>query len=52
MPTTPEDGLKTDPPCHPQACAIQDCIQKNNYKEEKCQKQIRVLQPLLPEGRR
>ncbi|CAK3961844.1 DUF1903-domain-containing [Lecanosticta acicola] len=41
--TSPEDGLKSEPPCHPQACAIQDCIQKNNYKEEKCQKQIDAL---------
>ncbi|RMX80109.1 hypothetical protein D0869_07808 [Hortaea werneckii] len=35
----PEDGLKVEPACHPQACAIQDCIQKNNFKEERCQKQ-------------
>ncbi|KAI7117045.1 hypothetical protein KC316_g18851 [Hortaea werneckii] len=39
----PEDGLKVEPACHPQACAIQDCIQKNNFKEERCQKQIDAL---------
>ncbi|EMD01082.1 hypothetical protein BAUCODRAFT_29470 [Baudoinia panamericana UAMH 10762] len=38
-----EDDVKFDPPCHPRACAIQDCIQKNNYKEEKCQQQIDAL---------
>ncbi|OQV04298.1 hypothetical protein CLAIMM_09204 [Cladophialophora immunda] len=38
-----EDDLKTDPPCHPRACAIQDCLQKNNYKEEKCQSAIDAL---------
>lgn len=43
MPTTPEEGLKADPPCHPQACAIQACIQKNNYDEAKCQRQIDAL---------
>ncbi|KAI5207440.1 hypothetical protein E4T39_01884 [Aureobasidium subglaciale] len=34
-----EQDLKTDPPCHPRACAIQDCIQKNGFDESKCQKQ-------------
>ena len=24
-------------PCQRQACAIQDCLKKNNYQEEKCQ---------------
>ncbi|RDI81261.1 hypothetical protein Vi05172_g8743 [Venturia inaequalis] len=38
-----EDDLKTDPPCHPRACAIQNCIQKNNYNEARCQKQIDAL---------
>jgi hypothetical protein len=52
-----EKDLKTDPPCHPRACAIQsmleqhvptchiiddpDCIQRNNYNEEKCRKEVR-----------
>ncbi|KAF2102930.1 DUF1903-domain-containing protein [Rhizodiscina lignyota] len=52
-----EKDLKTDPPCHPRACAIQgkhclipsvqtshvartDCLAANQYKEEKCQKQV------------
>ncbi|KAI5250435.1 hypothetical protein E4T47_01363 [Aureobasidium subglaciale] len=34
-----EQDLKIDPPCHPRACAIQDCIQKNGFDESKCQKQ-------------
>ncbi|KAF1919784.1 hypothetical protein BDU57DRAFT_513069 [Ampelomyces quisqualis] len=38
-----EKDLKTDPPCHPRACAIQNCIQKNGYDEAKCQKQIDAL---------
>ncbi|GAM86066.1 hypothetical protein ANO11243_040760 [Dothideomycetidae sp. 11243] len=38
-----EGDLKTDPPCHPRACAIQECLQKNGYKEEKCQGQIDAL---------
>ncbi|KAK4894034.1 Cx9C motif-containing protein 4, mitochondrial [Elasticomyces elasticus] len=38
-----DDDVKTDPPCHPRACAIQDCIQKNNFDEKKCQKQIDAL---------
>ncbi|KAF1838080.1 DUF1903-domain-containing protein [Decorospora gaudefroyi] len=38
-----EKDLKTDPPCHPRACAIQDCIQKNNYNEEKCRKEVDAL---------
>ncbi|KAF1356848.1 hypothetical protein BDV97DRAFT_374475 [Delphinella strobiligena] len=38
-----EADLKVDPPCHPRACAIQDCIQKNNFDEGKCQKQIDAL---------
>ncbi|KAH0284464.1 hypothetical protein KCU62_g8258, partial [Aureobasidium sp. EXF-3399] len=38
-----EQDLKTDPPCHPRACAIQDCIQKNGFDESKCQKQIDAL---------
>ncbi|KAL1586910.1 hypothetical protein WHR41_04213 [Cladosporium halotolerans] len=40
---TLEQDLKCDPPCHPRACAIQDCIQKNNFNEAKCQKQIDAL---------
>ncbi|ODN93583.1 hypothetical protein L198_05452 [Cryptococcus wingfieldii CBS 7118] len=29
--------------CHPEACAIQSCIMKNNYDESRCQKQIEAL---------
>ncbi|KAA6410923.1 MAG: DUF1903-domain-containing [Lasallia pustulata] len=38
-----EEDLKTDPPCHARACAIQDCLQKHSYKEDKCQGQIDAL---------
>ncbi|RPA77888.1 DUF1903-domain-containing protein [Ascobolus immersus RN42] len=40
MPKTLEEALACDPPCYPRACAIQSCIQKNNYDESKCSKQI------------
>ncbi|EME49552.1 hypothetical protein DOTSEDRAFT_68361 [Dothistroma septosporum NZE10] len=43
MASDPKGGLQSDPPCHPQACAIQSCIQKNNYTEERCQAQIDAL---------
>ncbi|SMQ46829.1 unnamed protein product [Zymoseptoria tritici ST99CH_3D7] len=43
MAKDPQEGLKSDPPCHPLACAIQDCIQKNNYDEAMCKKQIDAL---------
>ncbi|KAL1961948.1 hypothetical protein VTN77DRAFT_729 [Rasamsonia byssochlamydoides] len=38
-----KDDLAYDPPCHPRACAIQDCLTKNSYKEEKCQAQVNAL---------
>ncbi|KAJ5358948.1 uncharacterized protein N7496_011361 [Penicillium cataractarum] len=38
-----KQDLSHDPPCHPRACAIQDCLTKNSYKEEKCQAQIDAL---------
>ncbi|KAI1209470.1 DUF1903-domain-containing protein [Annulohypoxylon truncatum] len=31
-----EEDLESKPPCHPRACAIQDCLTKNNYNEAKC----------------
>ncbi|EON61032.1 hypothetical protein W97_00242 [Coniosporium apollinis CBS 100218] len=34
-----EKDMQQDPPCHARACAIQDCIQKNNYNEAKCSKE-------------
>ncbi|KAH6660232.1 hypothetical protein BKA67DRAFT_45115 [Truncatella angustata] len=38
-----QDDLKSKPPCHPRACAIQDCLTKNNYNESKCQGLIDAL---------
>ncbi|RKU42684.1 Cx9C motif-containing protein 4, mitochondrial [Coniochaeta pulveracea] len=38
-----QDDLRTNPPCHPRACAIQDCLTKNNYNEAKCDKLIDAL---------
>ncbi|KAH8697332.1 hypothetical protein BGW36DRAFT_378464 [Talaromyces proteolyticus] len=38
-----QEDLAHDPPCHPRACAIQACLSKNSYKEEKCQAQIDAL---------
>ncbi|KAF2221146.1 hypothetical protein BDZ85DRAFT_266359 [Elsinoe ampelina] len=32
--------LKTDPPCHALACQIQDCLQKNQYDQSRCEKEI------------
>ncbi|WPG99216.1 Hypothetical protein R9X50_00202700 [Acrodontium crateriforme] len=37
------DDVKFDPPCQPRACAIQDCLQRSNYNQDKCQKQINAL---------
>ena len=34
---------KPGDPCQRQACAIQDCLKKNNYKEDKCQKIIQLM---------
>ncbi|KAF2458918.1 hypothetical protein BDY21DRAFT_339262 [Lineolata rhizophorae] len=38
-----KEDLSYDPPCHPRACAIQNCLVKSNYKEEKCQGHIDAL---------
>ncbi|KAF2198273.1 DUF1903-domain-containing protein [Delitschia confertaspora ATCC 74209] len=38
-----QEDLKTNPPCHPRACKIQDCLVKNNYNEEKCRKEVDAL---------
>ncbi|PUU82395.1 hypothetical protein B9Z19DRAFT_1017821 [Tuber borchii] len=43
MPTSMEEALKTDPPCLPRACAIQDCLRKNNYNESRCTDLIDAL---------
>ncbi|KAI1339562.1 DUF1903-domain-containing protein [Xylariaceae sp. FL0016] len=40
-------GLKEDlesiPPCHPRACAIQDCLGKNGFNQAKCEHLIDAL---------
>ncbi|EPS25735.1 hypothetical protein PDE_00671 [Penicillium oxalicum 114-2] len=38
-----KQDLSHEPPCHPRACAIQDCLTKNSYNEDKCQAQIDAL---------
>ncbi|KAF2484374.1 hypothetical protein BDY17DRAFT_295526 [Neohortaea acidophila] len=38
-----EKSLKHETPCHPLACALQDCVQKNNFDQSKCEKQIDEL---------
>ncbi|KAF2671960.1 DUF1903-domain-containing protein [Microthyrium microscopicum] len=38
-----EQDLRHDPPCHPRACAIQSCLQRSGYREDKCQKLIDAL---------
>ncbi|KAK1989479.1 hypothetical protein LZ30DRAFT_695264 [Colletotrichum cereale] len=37
------EDMKTNPPCHARACAIQDCLTRNGYKEERCQPIIMAL---------
>ncbi|KAF2873323.1 hypothetical protein BDV95DRAFT_338432 [Massariosphaeria phaeospora] len=39
----PNEDTRTDPPCHSRACAIQNCLQKSNYQEEKCKKELNAL---------
>ncbi|ATY63049.1 Cx9C motif-containing 4 [Cordyceps militaris] len=38
-----KDDVEAKPPCHPRACAIQDCLTKNNYNEARCQDVIKAL---------
>ncbi|KAK3310349.1 uncharacterized protein B0T15DRAFT_518255 [Chaetomium strumarium] len=38
-----EQDLRSDPPCHPRACAIQDCLTKTGYNEAKCAKYVDAL---------
>ncbi|ESA43998.1 DUF1903-domain-containing protein [Neurospora crassa] len=40
---TLQDDLAASPPCHPRACAIQNCLTRNGFDESKCQKQIDAL---------
>ncbi|KMU80046.1 hypothetical protein CISG_07996 [Coccidioides immitis RMSCC 3703] len=35
--------IPTSQPCHSFACAIQDCLTKNSYQEERCRDQIIAL---------
>lgn len=35
-----EERLKIGPPCHSLACAIQDCLSRNSYNEEKCKAEV------------
>ncbi|KAH7274613.1 Cx9C motif-containing protein 4, mitochondrial [Fusarium solani] len=39
----PKDDVEAKPACHPRACAIQNCLTRNGYNEEKCQTVIRQL---------
>lgn len=32
--------MDSDEPCKPEACAIQNCLESNNYNESKCTKVI------------
>ncbi|KAJ1326805.1 Mature-T-Cell Proliferation I type [Microdochium nivale] len=38
-----EEDIQARPPCHPRACAIQDCLTKNSYNEARCQHLIDAL---------
>ncbi|KAI0846928.1 DUF1903-domain-containing protein [Daldinia vernicosa] len=38
-----KEDLESNPPCHPRACAIQDCLGKNDYDEAKCSRYIDAL---------
>ncbi|PTB47110.1 hypothetical protein M441DRAFT_53785 [Trichoderma asperellum CBS 433.97] len=40
---SPKDDVEARPPCHPRACAIQDCLVKNNYNETRCQNAVKAL---------
>ncbi|KAL7927453.1 DUF1903 domain-containing protein [Trichoderma austrokoningii] len=40
---SPKDDVEARPPCHPRACAIQDCLAKNNYNEARCQNAVKAL---------
>ncbi|KAL7794517.1 DUF1903 domain-containing protein [Trichoderma ceciliae] len=43
MMPSPKDDVESRPPCHPRACAIQDCLSKNNYNEARCQNAVKAL---------
>ncbi|KAL9935466.1 hypothetical protein V8E36_005814 [Tilletia maclaganii] len=33
----------SSPACHPEACAIQSCLQKNSFQQEKCEHLVQEL---------
>ncbi|BGP04459.1 Cx9C motif-containing protein 4, mitochondrial [Rhodotorula toruloides] len=35
--------VNSNPPCHPEACQIQNCMISNAYQQEKCDSAIRNL---------
>ncbi|CAD6446513.1 5d4a44aa-86ba-4e72-875e-179cc1f6bc52 [Sclerotinia trifoliorum] len=39
----PKNDTTTEQPCHSKACAIQECLAKNSYNEEKCRSQVDAL---------
>ncbi|KEY71617.1 hypothetical protein S7711_08085 [Stachybotrys chartarum IBT 7711] len=41
--TAKDADIEAQPPCHPRACAIQDCLSRNNYNEAKCQNAVKAL---------
>ncbi|KAL2178662.1 uncharacterized protein P884DRAFT_257885 [Thermothelomyces heterothallicus CBS 202.75] len=38
-----DQDLRSSPPCHPRACAIQDCLTRNAYNEAKCARFVDAL---------
>ncbi|KAI0388814.1 DUF1903-domain-containing protein [Xylariaceae sp. FL0594] len=38
-----KEDLQSKPPCHPRACAIQDCLTKNGFNEARCEHLIDAL---------
>ncbi|KAI1107997.1 DUF1903-domain-containing protein [Nemania sp. NC0429] len=38
-----QEDLTAKPPCHPRACAIQDCLGKNGFDQAKCEHLVDAL---------
>ncbi|KAI1175416.1 hypothetical protein F4777DRAFT_550698 [Nemania sp. FL0916] len=38
-----QEDLASKPPCHPRACAIQNCLEKNNFNQTKCEHLVDAL---------
>ncbi|KAB8289615.1 hypothetical protein EYC80_010530 [Monilinia laxa] len=38
-----KNDITSTPPCQSKACAIQDCLVKNSYNEDKCRSQVDAL---------